>query len=374
MSSSTPELPDTVLNALSSFGLPSVISSALATEGIQFSTPEIIKIVIRKRNVLPKGLDEATVIDKILRKRQAIYDLLAEYPQIIAKLEKTGGLTLHEDFVNPAICTLLTPYITKRAGVGQYLKRRFVPARYRQESAHSTPLTITDPLSGAQYRTTRGAAIRAHDERAKRNIYKSVGGMALLGGAYKGISSALRSSGLGNWRPAAAGGLAFVGYAARPRMGAHYMSDQGVPIPTTTELAKTSADYSGIVLPAITTLGTMAALGMDHRRRSRSPIPLSHPELPLAGRIQDSLSSTVTQHPILAGTAGFLGSRALFKMPTGQRISDAVMSKAPELLNKVPELLKRVKRAFVEQDSTVVLPEVDLDKLAYIVGMYIMED
>jgi hypothetical protein len=92
---------------------------------------------------------------------------------------------------------------------------------------------------------------------------KTVGGAALLGGAYKIIGSGLTRRGLGALKPVMGGTLAVAGATNMPDMGKHYMTDQGVPIPMLTELAKTSS----LAFPLFGTLGLMTLLSNDYNSR-----------------------------------------------------------------------------------------------------------
>jgi len=386
----TPDIPDSVLQQLSKFSLPEVFSSLSATGMIRLSTPEATKIILFKS--CPNQPVPDRVLDNAVAAQQGIFDLLGKFPQIFGQLQKSGSLSLGCDRVNPEIVKIAWPFIEKRAGIGEYLHRRFVPETWRQETPYTAPLTLTDPASGQRYGTTRGAAIRAHDEIAKRNLYKVLGGGALLGGAYKVLGSGLGAKHR-RFKPLLALGLGALGASQWPRMGAHYMTDQGVPVPTMTEMSKISAAPSRAVsmaLPIFGTMGAMSALAHDYQSRLRSGIPIGYEGLPLSRRILDQAGEFSYEHPLLAGIGGTLALRGAVRSKPGQGLLRAATQAGQKLKGPAQNALQKAKDTLrglgegakvaewvgselAPSYSTVELPDVDLDKVAEWLGWAILE-
>ncbi len=385
----TPDLPDNLLKSLAQQPLPKVFSSLMASGMIQLSTPEVTKLIMYKSYPNKKVPD--SILNKAVGAQQGVLNLFEEFPQILEQLKKTGALNICAENVDADIVAAASPYVEKRAGVGQYLKRRFVPEKWREETPYSTPLSITDPGSGQRYGTTRGAAIRAHDEIAKRNLYKMLGGGLLLGGAYKLMGHGLDRKGMGALKPVAALGLGALGVTQLPSMGKHYMTDQGVPVPTMTEMAKVSASAStSLALPVLGTLGTMAALSHDYQSRLKSGIPIGYEHLPLSRRVLDSVEQFAQDHPIITAAGGTVAGHKMGRLPLVRRMA----STAKNLGRPVVETLKGGMRGAKEtlhglaqgvklssvtdemtipQQSAVILPDVNLDKLAEWLGWAVLE-
>jgi len=386
----TPDFPDDVLRCMAKHPLPNVISSLESAGMMRLSTPEITKIIMYRSYPKQKVSDE--IISKTVGAQQGILGLFEEFPQLIDQLDRSGALDLSDKKVEPEIVEAVKPFLEKRSGMGQYLKRRMVPESYRDETPYSTPLSITDPATGQQYATTRGAALRAHDEVVKRNLYKTVGGAGLLAGAYKLISSGLNKYQEGKYRklkPVALLGLGALGLSQLPRMREHYMTDQGVPIPINTELAK-SAGVEQLALPAVGTLGLMAGMAHDYQSRLDSGIPVGHPQLPLSRRVLDSVEHFSHDHPILTGIGGTLGLYGLSRTPVVRKagrtifnLSEPLHQPAKSMARGAKETLRGlstgVKQSSVLEDitstpnSAVTLPDANLDKLAEWLGWTILE-
>lgn len=387
----TPELPDSFLRNISKFSLPEIFSSACASGMMQFSTPEATKIIIYKS--FPKATVDDSVLGKTVVAQQGVLDMFSDHPQMLDQLRKTGALNLGVEYVRDEILKEALPFSEKRAGIGAHLKRRFVPEPYRNETPYSTPLSITDPVSGAQYGTTRGAAIRAHDEIAKRNLYKTLGGAALLGGAYKMIGHGLDYKNMGKFKPLAALGLGYLGMQNLPSMGQHYMTDQGVPVPTLTELTKMSAAMPAgahLGIPLMGTLGLMAALGHDYQSRMKSGIPMGYEGLPLSRRILDNVEEFSHNHPLATAAVGTLAGRRLAQTKPAVSLASKIKSAYPPVANKVRNVGSAAKETlrglaagekisqhltdYLEPcSSTVELPTVNLDKVAEWLGYIIYE-
>lgn len=380
----TPELPDDLLRSISSFSLPQIFSSSTASGGMFLSTPEVTKIVIYKS--YPKMQIPDSILDKSVAVQHNLMDLFQDYPNILDTLKKTGALDLGVEHVNPQLLETFRPYLEKRSGIPEYLHRRFVPLNWQNEPPRTGYLSLTDPASGQQYGTNRGAAIAAHDEIAKRNIYKVMGGAALLGGGYKLMGHGLDVRGLGKYKPLAALGLGALGVSQWPSMGKFYMTDQGIPIPSITELSKASSvKTSSLAIPLFGTLGLMAALSHDYQSRLRSGIPVGYPDLPLSRRMLDSLETFSHNHPLATGALGVIGGRKLMTSAPGQyatkNIIEPAVGHTKAMYSEAKDALKKLVggtkiSAFLETptvESTVILPELNLDKIAEWIGWVIVE-
>lgn len=365
----TPDLPEETIQKLSAYPLAEIMSSGMYAGGIQLSPAEILKVSAYQAGL--RNSVTGAMLEKAAAIQSRMIGIFEEYPQVVGQLVKSGSVALDLEHVNPAVVEIFTPYIEKRGGMYEYLKRRVVPEDWRDEAANTTLLTITDPATGERYYTTRGAAVAAHDEIAKANLVKTLGGAALLGGAYKLVGSALPAAGLA--RPALAGGLAAIGATSLPSMGTHYMTEQGVAIPQLTELQKVS---SGIAMPTLTALGIMAALAYDQKRRSYSDIPIGHPALPASRRVLDNLGEFTTNHPILSLLGGTAALAPVMR-------SKGVSSLARKLRNHVEPAISGTWKGLrgepitvktSEAESAVLLPDVNLNKLAMDLGNLIVGD
>jgi hypothetical protein len=354
----------------------------MASGMIHLSTPEVTKIIMFKS--YPKQKVSEDVLDRSVAAQGSVLQLLEEFPNILNKLQDTGALKMGSEYVDDSIVELLTPYMEKRSGIPQYLKRRFLPKTWQQEPANTTQLSLTDPATGGRYMTNRGAAVRAHDEIAKRNLYKVVGGGALLGGAYKILGHALPQR-MKFLKPVIGAGLGAFGLSQMPSMGPHYMTDQGIPIPAMTELSKVSAiNARSFALPVAGTLGAMAALSHDYKSRLRSEIPIGYEGLPLSRRVLDRTGEFVNKHPLISAGVGIAGGHLLGQSRPvqaagqwGANAAGVVKSRFQGAHAALKNLIGGSKiSSYVgaaPSDSTVVLPEVDLDKVAEWLGWVIIE-
>ena len=382
LSRSAVDLPDDLLQGMSTLSMPQIFST-MAARGMQPTTPEVMKITIIK---VYRTTPAPEILDRSVALQNGIFGLLEDHPQIIQQLMNSGALSLGPQHIHPGLFDMLGPLMEKRSGIGEYLKRRVVPENWREESPYTSQLTMTDPVTGQAYGTTRGAAINAHDEIAKRNLYKVVGGTALLGGAYKAIGHGL-GPGRAWMKPVAAAGLGALGLSQMPDMGPHYMTDQGVPIPTSTELAKMSS-LGGYALPVVGTLGLMALMGHDYSSRMQDGIPIGHPGLPLSRQLLDHIEEAAQEHPLITAGIGTLGLKALGGSRLGQwtnkRVVNPILDIGGDVIGKSKDVLRGVAGGGTKISSwlanelpiandTVTLPDVDLDKLAERLGELIVE-
>ena len=261
-------IDDATLAALAQHPLPDVLSTMTAG-GVILSMREMMKLIgaqLAPGQRIPEEALEASVA-----MQGHIFELFAQHPQMLDQIVDTGIFDINAKRVRPEIAEKAEHYLEKRSTIGDYLTRNLVPAQFRPEEPPWTDtLHVRDPSTDTRYTTNRGAAVSAHDEIAKRQLMKMVGGSALLAGAYKllapGIPKVLR--------PLAAGTAAVMGYKhLRPDWGPQFMTEEGIPISTLTELQKESAAGSSVALPALGTAALVTALGHDYDSKLRQGQP-----------------------------------------------------------------------------------------------------
>lgn len=243
-----PVLPAAVYAAAKTAGASATLST-LAASGVPLSTGEVIALFAKTAGVHPTTHD----LDRLVALEPVLAEVIARYPSVE---EKLGAMVaLRADAVKPDLARPLAHWIEKRGGAADYLRQQaYAPndlfqlpvgpgARYRAtEPPKSDMLTLTDPMSGRQYQTTRGAAMSAHNEDAKSQL----GATAVLGALYAaGLRTALGPS-AGMWSVPAglAAGWATQRYLRKelqPHRYSRYVTDQGIPVSGATEFVKVSA-------------------------------------------------------------------------------------------------------------------------------------
>jgi hypothetical protein len=172
-------------------------------------------------------------------------------------------------------------------------------------------------------------------------------------------------------------------------MGEHYMTEQGIPIPTMTELQKVSAfSPTSLALPLFGTLGLMALMSHDYGTRVEQGIPVGHPYLPTSRRWLDKVEQFAHEHPLITAGAGTLalhrlgGTRALQALKS--RVGAPVAGAAGRLKERAQAAMKGFTEGTTKMSEwlgddlptphdTVMLPAVDIDKIAERIGEVIVE-
>jgi hypothetical protein len=344
-----PAIDPTTLGALSKHALPEVLST-LAAAGVILTTPEFIQLLLSKYAPGVRVPEEA--LSAMVSLQGQVFDLFSEYPQLLDQIEASGAVTLSQNSVNPVIGEKAEKYLEKRSTISDYLTRTLVPQPLRaDEPAWTEPLTLTDPGSGYQYMTTRGAARDARDQIAKGQLAKILGGGALLTGAYKVLASGLKPG----FRPLAAGALGLLGTKVlKPNYGSQFMTDQGVSIPSITEMRpvqKNASELSAVGLPLLGTAGLVAALGHDYESRAQRGYA-EHPDAPLATRAADALGNISANHPAVA----FLGGLGLYGLAKNRF--------------KLSEYLGEIENAGTGDTATP--PTIDFDQAAVKIGALLL--
>lgn len=338
-----PVMDDATLGQLSKFPVSDTLST-LGADGMMLTGAEFTKLMMGKMSpgtsVPPAALDAVTAL------QGPVMDLLAQNPQLLDQIVQDAGLELSTRRVNPEIRGVAQKYVEKRATIGDYLSRRLIPAEYRDEEPPMTDLLhVTDPGTGGKFQTTRGAAISAHDEVAKKQLAKMLGGSAALLGAYKILASGLP----GAARPLAAGTLGLAGAAAlKPDYGPQYMTDEGVPVSAMTEMKKMSNELSGVALPLLGSAALVTGLSHDYESRLRDGRYFDQNK-PMHRQMIDRLGEYSADHPALA----LLGTLSAYGL------GRAALSKLGSLNSP-------------DHFDSVLLPEVDFDKVAEMLGEFIL--
>lgn len=337
-----PSIDDGTLKSLAQHPLSEILST-LSSAGVILTTPEIVKIVVEQ--LAPGTQLSEQILAKMVDMQGQIFDMFAEHPQLFDQLVDSGALDVSKAHVNPAVGEKAEKYLEKRSTISDYLSRALIPRMLRKEETPNTDtLTLSDPSTGAEYATNRGAAIKMHDAIARGQLAKILGGGALLAGGAKIVSSGLPDP----IKPLAWGGAALLGHSLlKPDYGPHYMTDQGVAIPAGTELVRQNDKYGNellnVALPIAGTAGLVTALGHDYEARRNMGQPLHDPNASIPRRAFDAVSKHVHDNPATSTLLGLV----LYGMGKG-----AFTKKAAD---------------------SVSLPEIDVDALAEKIGSLFFE-
>jgi hypothetical protein len=338
-----PVMDDHTITQLAKYPVSDTLST-FGADGMMLTGAEFTRLMMQKMtpgtSVPPEALDAVTAL------QGPVMELLAQHPQLLDQLVNEAGLELNAQRVNPEIRGVAQKYVEKRATIGDYLSRRLIPPSYRDEEPPMTDLLhVTDPATGGKYQTTRGAAIAAHDEVAKKQLAKMLGGSAALLGAYKVLSSGLPAAA----RPLAAGTAALAGAKfLPPDYGPQYMTDEGLPVSSMTEMKKLSNDLSRVGLPLLGSAALVTGLSHDYESRLRDGSYFDS-QKPMQRQLVDRLGQYSAEHPALA----LLGSLSAYGLGRAA-------------LNKLGSLNS------TDHSDSVLLPEMDFDKVAEILGEFIL--
>jgi hypothetical protein len=336
-----PDLDDGTIKQLSKFPVAQVLST-LSAAGVILTTPEFVKMIVER--LAPGTKVPEYALDGVVAMQGHIFDLFAQNPQLFDQLGATGMFTRSAKNVNPEIGVIAEKYLEKRSTISDYLSRQLVPPMLRAEEPPWTDmLHVRDPATGDSYETTRGAARSAHDEIAKKELARLVGTGALLAGGARIAAGAL-PTGL---RPLAYGGAALAGHKAmRPDYGSQYLTDEGFPIPTLTELRKESSDAA---LPLLGSAALVTALGHDYDSRLRRGHDVHSSHAPMHRRVLDRLGEYASENPLLGvlGTMGVYGG----------------LRKFAEYSEKLGSLIST---------DAVIAPDIDLDDVVEKIGSVVL--
>ena len=314
------------------------VLSTLNAAGVLLTTPEFVEMLVEKLS--PGTVVPSHALDAVVALQGHVFDLFAEHPQLLDLLATSPLFDFQPKRIDPVIGAKAEAYLEKRSTLSDYLQRTLVPPDIRPEEPHfSDPLHVRDPGSRQVHVTTRGAAVSAHDAIAKRQLMKLLGGAALLAGSYKLLAAGLSPA----LRPLAAGTAGLVGWKyLRPNFGPQYMTEEGLPISTLTELTpeKTGSDFADVALPLLGTGALVTVLGHDYDSRLRQGTA-GDPSAPIARRLLDRLGEYASDHPALA----FLGTLG------GYGLANALSRKFAEYMSPIAE----------PATDNLSLPRIDFD-------------
>jgi hypothetical protein len=339
-----PEMSDGTIKDLAKHPVANVLST-LSAAGVILTTPEFVKLIIEKLS--PGSVVPEHALDAIVALQGQVFELYGQHPQMLDQMMETGLFDLNAKNVDPTIAEKAEEYLEKRSTIGEYMQRALIPPVLRDEEPHwSDTLHVRDPATGQLYATNRGAAVASHDAIAKRQLMKLVGGGALLAGGYKLLAAGLPPM----LRPVAAGTTGLLGHKyLRPDFGPQYMTEEGIPVSTLTELTpeKTSNELATLALPLLGTGALITALGHDYDSRLRRGT-VGDPNAPVHQRLFDRLGQYASDHPALSflGTLGAAGIGA-------------------NALGKFAEYFGDITEAVTD---SVVLPNVNIDLAAEKLG------
>lgn len=230
------------------------ISDSLATlakQGAWLTTSELANLIMFKT----AGVFLAeTTLDKIADIQPVLRNVIGVYPDVYEKLASV--VNLYDGKYQTGLLTDLGNWVEKRAVVSDFLKQKFYDPQYAHmnvgpgylhratEPAKTDVLTLTDPMTGEQYQTTRGQAMASHNNDVKSKLF----GAAALSAAYGLGLHKLTGGRLPLWvnapLSAAAGWKTreFIGNSMYPPYrNSQYITDQGIPVSGGTEFMKVSA-------------------------------------------------------------------------------------------------------------------------------------
>lgn len=319
----TPELNSTDIQTLSSHQLPPLLS-ALSRAGIILTTPEFIRLFMAK--AAPGVEIPNDVLENITALQSEFFDLLNQRPSLLHELTQTlsSGAPATE-----AIQRSVTPLLEKRSTISDYLSRRFTPEALKyDESPNTELLQVTNPNTGQQYQTNRGAVRDAEDAMARSQIGKLLGSAGLMAAAYKTMAGVPGIHPL--WSlPLGVGALAMGRSGLAPRRG--YQTQTGEEIPYITELRE---KRSGV-------MDVTTALGMDYR--------ITKTATPLIDRVLKRTHSTQPLYLLLQKNASW-----------------GLCASNLSLNDWATQSEKAASDGLTE-------PPIDLDKLAHIIGTLVWE-
>ena len=248
----TPRLPDSPNLPMDELCKHSAITvfSTLSSLGMRLKDAEFIEFMTTKmagrRLALPVSLIQKTAA--LLPDVLSIFEMS---PAFCDEILSSGALDESAEKVSQDLAEQLRPFQEKRAGLGELLHRRLIPegTGLRPDAPPTTDLlSYTDPQTGQTYQTTRGAGIAMQDATTMAHLKKILGGGAALLGGYK-LLSAFPS--LRPFKVPLAAGAGYLGYKALGRPGHDVMTNEGVPIPYTTEFAPPTKMGADSVTPLV---------------------------------------------------------------------------------------------------------------------------
>lgn len=347
--SNSPSLDAAALGELSQHPLPDALST-MGAMGIVPSTAEMMQLMVSRG--APGAQLPPQVLDRASGMSGQVLELLHQHPEILEAILHSGLLDVGPEKVQPELAQKLSSWMEKRSNFKEYLWRRSQPllGDAHPDIGNWDAMTVTDPRSGAQYQTTRGAVDKADDANVERRL-KTLAGAGLLAGAGYKVMTAHPGGKYMAPLALAAGALGLKGVNhlvnvptinAGPRLTADKVTGMGWSneVPINAEMQK-AGSVGDVAWPLASSAAVTAMLAQEYNRKKEELGPEA------AGQgFMGAASQTAAHHPaatFLAGLAGIGG-----------------------VSNGLANVEKFIKRA--EEDDGVKLAEVDLDGLAYWLG------
>lgn len=212
---------------------------AAAMYGVTLKDAEFIPLVLHKLAGAPVALTPARLA-KVAAASRWVLGAFAERPELLDEVLASGVLETTK--TAEALQQLFARVAEKRGSAAAQLYRRLVPegTGLRPDAAPTTDLLHVGP-----YTTTRGAAIDAEDAHQHAHRERLLGGGALLLGGYKALTA---FPGMRQWKvPLMVGAGALGARSLLPSNVHRLRTDEGLEIPTNTEMVEKSASTAGLV-------------------------------------------------------------------------------------------------------------------------------
>lgn len=184
--SGMPALDDATIREMLRHRAPQVLST-LSSMGIFLTTPEFIKLLVWK--LLPGTTLPEVCLERALGAQQAVFDILAQNPDLIEEIHNTHLLDLRPENVDPALASKFSSLLEKRSCLRPYVQQRLVDLALGKTASthaqHGYVLVDQRPECGYATRVTPKIADSFTRKVANTQLQDVIGSAALLAGAYK---------------------------------------------------------------------------------------------------------------------------------------------------------------------------------------------
>ncbi len=243
------------MEVLSEYTIPEV-ASTLASKNAALSTSEFARLFARKVAGFEPSAD---ALDRIVAVQPLLREIVANFPDAaekIASFVEIDARHVRKDLAAKLAGTsewlqIRKDLPVKQAGMKDWLKTELVPRMavgpaynyHATQPARTDLLTMTDPQTGQQYKTTRGAGMAADKAHQQHVLAASALASLAYGTALSKVPGVNKSKLL-----MGGGALALgipTGKALVNSLGGYrhpeYMTDQGLPVGGNTEFMKSSS-------------------------------------------------------------------------------------------------------------------------------------
>lgn len=280
-------IPDSTLMSMSEHGLPTAMAT-VAEKGAALTAGEFTRLVFitEKVAIAPEHLVRVAAAQPLVR------EVLAQYPEL---LEEAGKAFL-DARPSKSLGDKIASWAEKRATLGEWLRQKFhdtgLPfvgrgasmgpgyAYGAREPAKTDLMTMTDPATGAVYKTTRGASQAAADQNYRSLLGKAV----LMHGAYSLAGMPMVIS-----IPLGYQTSKSLHTALHPYYGVSYQTDQGPVLAGNTEFVKSSC----LGVPATTAMNKLAFDYLEISTKGEAGVLASLPNKLATAFRSENLSSKV---------------------------------------------------------------------------------